>query len=71
MTVVKKKHRNETFESMFRRFKKSCEKSDTLNEVKKREHYIKPSGKRKLARSLAVKKEEKRQEDQLLKRFTV
>ena len=33
----------EGFEQAFRRFKKSCEKSGVLSEVKKREHYEKPS----------------------------
>ena len=33
----------EGFEQAFRRFKKSCEKSGILSEVKKREHYEKPS----------------------------
>ncbi len=33
----------ESFESAFRRFKKSCEKAGILSEVKKREHYEKPS----------------------------
>ncbi len=32
----------ESFESAFRRFKKSCEKAGILSEVKKREHYEKP-----------------------------
>lgn len=34
---------NEAFEQAFRRFKKSCEKSGILSDVKKREHYEKPS----------------------------
>ncbi len=34
---------SEAFEQAFRRFKKSCEKSGILSEVKKREHYEKPS----------------------------
>ena len=33
----------EGFEQAFRRFKKSCEKSGVLSEIKKREHYEKPS----------------------------
>ena len=69
--MVKKKHRHETFESMFRRFKKSCEKSDIINEVRKREFYEKSSSVKKLTRNIAKKKEQKRQEDQQLKRFTV
>lgn len=46
---------NEPFESAFRRFKKSCEKSGILSEVKKREHYEKPSV-RKKKKSLAARK---------------
>ena len=38
---------NEAFEQAFRRFKKSCEKSGILSEVKKREHYEKPSIRKK------------------------
>ena len=68
MTTIKKKHRNESFDSMFRRFKKLYEKSDILNEVKKRESYEKSSKIKKRAREIAAKKEQKRQEDQQLKR---
>jgi small subunit ribosomal protein S21 len=54
---------------MMRRFKKGCEKSDIINEVKKREHFDKPSMVRRLGRKAAVKTELRRQEDQKLKRF--
>ena len=67
---VHRKHRGETFESMMRRFKKGCEKSDIINEVKKREHYEKPSMTRRISRQIAVKKELRRQEDQRVKRFS-
>ena len=46
---------NEAFEQAFRRFKKACEKSGILSEVKKREHYEKPSV-RKKKKALAAKK---------------
>ena len=53
----------EAFEGAFRRFKKSCEKSGILSELKKREHYEKPSisAKKKsiAARKRLVKKNEK------------
>ena len=67
---VEKKHRNESFESMMRRFKKGCEKTDVLNEVKKREHFEKPSMTRRISRKMAEKKELRRQEDQRIKRFS-
>ena len=67
---VEKKHRNESFESMMRRFKKGCEKTDVLNEVKKREHFEKPSMIRRISRKMAVKKELRRQTDQRVSRFS-
>ena len=67
---VEKKHRNESFESMMRRFKKGCEKTDVLNEVKKREHFEKPSMVRRISRKMAVKKELRRQTDQRVSRFS-
>ena len=66
---IHRKHKGETFESMMRRFKKGCEKSDIINEVRRREHFEKPSMVRRISRKMAVKKESRRQEDQKLKRF--
>ena len=45
----------EPFESALRRFKKQCEKAGMLSEVRKREHYEKPSVKKK-KKALAAKK---------------
>jgi len=45
----------ESFESALRRFKRQCEKTGILSEVKRREHYEKPSVKRK-KKVLAAKK---------------
>jgi small subunit ribosomal protein S21 len=45
----------ESFESALRRFKKQCERTGILSEVKKREHFEKPSVKRK-KKILAAKK---------------
>jgi small subunit ribosomal protein S21 len=45
----------EAFEQAFRRFKKSCEKSGILSELKKREHFEKPSV-RKKKKSIAARK---------------
>ena len=67
---VSRKHKHESFEAMLRRFKKGCEKTDVLNEVKKREHFEKPSMTRRISRKMAEKKELRRQEDQHLKRFS-
>jgi len=45
----------ESFESALKRFKKQCEKTGILSEIKKREHYEKPSVKKK-KKILAAKK---------------
>ncbi len=37
----------ESFENALRRFKRKCEKSGVLTELKKRQHFEKPSVKRK------------------------
>lgn len=67
---IQRKHNHESFESMMRRFKKACEKSDILNEVREREHFEKPSMTRRISRKVAAKKELRRQEDQRVKRFS-
>ena len=58
---------NEGFEQAFRRFKKSCEKSGILSEVKKREHFEKPSVRLKKkslsARKRLLKKQKKQWND--------
>jgi len=50
----------ESFENALRRFKRKCEKAGILTELKKRQHYEKPSVKRKRkaiqARKKAVRK---------------
>lgn len=46
---------NDTFEATLRRFKKQCEKAGILSEIRKREHYEKPSIKRK-KKALAARK---------------
>ena len=55
----------ESFESALNRFKKQCEKAGILSEIKKREHYDKPSVKRKkkaiAARKRAMKRTRKRE----------
>jgi len=66
---INKKHKGESFESLMKRFRKSVEKSDILNEVKDREHFTKPSTNRKLSREIAKKREKKRRDVQSLKRF--
>lgn len=51
---------NESFENALKRFKKQCEKAGILSEIKKREHYEKPSVKRKKKTIAARKRASKR-----------
>ena len=55
MAEVKVKE-NETLDSALRRFKRSCAKSGVLAELKKRQHYEKPSVKRKKKSEAARKR---------------
>ena len=52
-TVVVKE--DESFETALRRFKKQVEKTGLLSELRKREHYEKPSVRRK-KKALAARK---------------
>ena len=47
---------NETLDSALRRFKRQCAKSGVLAELRKREHYEKPSVKRKKKSEAARKR---------------
>jgi small subunit ribosomal protein S21 len=51
---------NESFENALRRFKKQVEKTGILSEIRKREHYEKPSIKRKKKARAAKKRAMKR-----------
>ena len=52
---------DESLENALRRFKRKCEKSGVLSELKKRQHYEKPSVRRK-RKALAARKKAKRRE---------
>ena len=47
---------NESLDSALRRWKKSCARAGTLAEVRKREHYEKPSVRRKKKSEAARKR---------------
>ena len=51
-----KVQKGETLESALRRFKRSRQKAGVLSEVRKREHYEKPSVRRKLKSEAARKR---------------
>ncbi|PZR07843.1 MAG: 30S ribosomal protein S21 [Archangium gephyra] len=54
MTTIKLKD-GESIEGALKRFKKATEKAGILSEIRKREHYEKPSVKRK-KKAIAAKK---------------
>jgi small subunit ribosomal protein S21 len=51
---------NEPFEIALRRFKRICEKSGVLSEVRRREFYEKPTAVRKRKAAAAVKRQKKK-----------
>ena len=51
-----KVRKGESLESALRRFKRSCQKAGVLSEVSKREHYEKPSVRRKKKSEAARKR---------------
>lgn len=55
MSEVKVKN-NESLEQALQRFKRQCAKNGVLQEVRKREHYEKPSVKRKKKSEAARKR---------------
>ena len=50
---------NESLESALKRFKRSCARDGVMSELRKREHYEKPSVKRKKKSEAARKKARK------------
>ena len=51
---------NEPCDVALRRFKRSCEKAGVLSEVRRREHYEKPTAERKRKQAAAVKRHAKK-----------
>jgi len=52
--------KNESLDSALRRFKRQCQRSGILAEIRKREHYDKPSVRRKKKSEAARKKKRQR-----------
>jgi len=51
--------KNESLDNALRRFKKQCSRTGIMSEVRKREHYEKPSVRRKKKAEAARKKKRK------------
>jgi small subunit ribosomal protein S21 len=54
---------NESFESALRRFKKKCEKAGVLSDLRKHQHFEKPSERRKRKLNAARRKENSRRQE--------
>lgn len=52
---------NESFEKAFKRFTKACEKAGLMSEIKKHQHFEKPSERRKRKINAAKRKIRKMQ----------
>lgn len=59
MPVIKVRD-GEPLESVVRRFKKQCEKAGIMTEVRKREHFEKPSVRAKKKTIAAIKRSKKK-----------
>lgn len=60
---------NEPFDVALRRFKRSCEKSGILSEIRRREFYEKPTTERKRAKASAIKRHIKKLSRENLRRI--
>ena len=58
--VIVKVREGEGIEEALRRFKRECERSGILREIKRREFYIPPSVRRKLKAQEAKRKQRRR-----------
>jgi len=52
----------ETFEKALRRFNKACEKSGIMSDIKRHQHFEKPSDRRKRKLNQAIRRNRKRQQ---------
>lgn len=60
MPKVVLKHKNESFESLLRRFTRAVEKDGTMLTYKEKQEFVKPSVKNRLEREKAVSREKRR-----------
>lgn len=64
MPKVEPRHKNESFESLLRRWKNLVEDSEILKDARKYEAFERPGDKRKRAHAAAVKRESRRVQEQ-------
>jgi small subunit ribosomal protein S21 len=62
-----KVRQDEPFDVILRRFRRSCEKAGVFTEMRRREHYEKPTAVRKRKAAAARKREQKRMSRQRIR----
>ena len=60
--VVVFKRDGESFDSLLKRFKRKCTKSDIFRDLKKHEEYVKPSVRRKMKHNEELRRRRKESE---------
>lgn len=61
MARVTPKHSNESFESMFNRFRRLVDKLNVLEDIYRNEFYEKPSAARARKRAAAIKRSQRKE----------
>jgi small subunit ribosomal protein S21 len=51
------------FDVSLRQFKRACEKAGIVKEMRERQHYVKPTEQRKIAKIAAIKRSKKSSRD--------
>ncbi|WP_395947638.1 30S ribosomal protein S21 [Caedibacter taeniospiralis] len=51
------------FDVSLRQFKRACEKAGIVKEMRERQHYVKPTEQRKIAKIAAIKRSKKTSRD--------
>jgi small subunit ribosomal protein S21 len=59
MAKVALKHKNESFDSLMKRFKRAVERSGILKDLREYEYYEPPSQRRKKERAAAIKRQQR------------
>lgn len=60
MAKVQQKNKYESFDQMFRRFKRLVDEEKIIQEARERKHYEKPSVRRKLEKAAACKRHQRK-----------
>jgi len=66
MAKVERKSEHEHFDKLLNRFKKAVDNDNVLRIVQENTYYTKPTTKRKKAKALAVKRQQKQLRDEAL-----